>query len=207
MAKKSTQKKISVNAFEKAYKEMNKFAEDRKVEWGGLEITVHPTLSLRDMMQFVKEVTQGCFVGDENEFHPEVRTFLNGAALLTYYTNISLPSNTLNAYEIVCNSGDLIDLIIGMLNPWQYSSIQAAIDERLKNYNSVATSIAIRQLETVSSAVEGLESQFAEMFGGISGDDLNAAIRAIGENGLNEEELVNAVLKKRGGAADENTLG
>lgn len=197
MAKKSAQKRISVNAFEKAYKEMNKFAEDRKVEWGGLDITIHPTLSLEDMMRYVNEVTEGCFVGREGTFRPEVRTFLNYAAILAYYTDVTIPSNTAKVYEMLCNSIDLLDLIVQQVNARQYNDIQAAIDERLKNYNTVATSIAIRQMETVSSAVEGLEEKVGEMFGNIDGQALNAVIKAIGEGGFSEESIVKAVLENR----------
>jgi hypothetical protein len=206
MAKKSTSKRISVNAFEKAYKEMNKFTEDRKVEWGGLEITIHPTLSLPDMMLYVKEVVQGCFIGPESEYHPEVREFLNSVALVTYYTDITLPSNTKKVYEMLYNSKDLLTLVVAEINQEQFADIQTAIDNQLTNYNSVATSIAIRQLETVSSAVEGLEDRFAEIFGGINGSDLSAAVKAIGENGFSEEALVSAVLKNRGETIDENKL-
>ena len=207
MAKKNTRKRISVNAFEKAYKGMGRYTGDKTLSWGDMEFTICPTLSLSNMMQYVREVVQGCFIGDDAEFHPEVQSFLNNAAVIAYYTNIALPSNTAKTYEMLCNSGELIDLIVKNVNHWQYESIQKAIYERLQNHNSVATSIAIRQLETVSAAVEGLESKFAEMFDGVNGDDLNTAIKAIGENGFNEETLVKAIMKNRGATSDENELG
>jgi len=197
MAKKSTSKRISVNAFEKACDTIGDYKEERIVKWCDLEIKVCPTLSIDLVVQYVTEVVAGCFFGENEEYHPEVRDFLNSAALLTYYANITLPSNMIKAYELVTAAEDLVKLVESEINPTQYESIQKAIDNRLNSYNSIATAIAIRQLETVSGAVEGLEAKFADMFGEISGGDLSAAIKAISENGLNEEAIVKAVLGNR----------
>lgn len=206
MAKKSTSKKISVNAFEKAYKEAATHEASTTIEWGGLEVVVRHTLELVEMLKYVEEVASGCFVGDDSKYVPEIRGFLNSAAIINYYTNITLPESASRQYEMLCNSHSLINKICEVINREQYINIQEAIDNRLNNYNSVATSIALHQLETINVAIESLESKFAEIFGGINRDDLKAMVAAIGENGFSEEAMVKAVLERRGDAIGESSL-
>lgn len=199
MAKKSTTKRISVNALEDAYKQ-NDIAESVTVEWNGLEIVVRPLLSLTEMMSFVEAVSTGCFIGEEGQFRPEVKDFLNDAAIIRYYTNITMPSNAEKRYAWLCNARDLISTILNSVNQHQYVQIQKAIDERISNYNSVATSIVLRQLETLNGAVEDIKNKFKEAFESIDGVDLNTAIKMIAENGFSEKALVDAVL------ANQNTV-
>lgn len=197
MAKKSTSKKISVNAFEKAYKAAAAHEESTTIEWGGLEIVVRHTLPLAEVFRYVEEVSSGCFIGENDRFAPEGRWFLNRAAIIAYYTNIVLPADASKQYEMLCNSRTLFEKILSAINLEQYEEIQRAIDERLRNYNTVATSIALRQLEVVNSAIEDIEGKFNDVFGEIDGRALNAAVAAIGKNGFSEEELVKAVLEER----------
>ena len=58
-----------------------------ETEWHGIKIRVKSTLSLEEMMMFVKTVVDNCF-DDENCYAPEVFDFVFNHELLRKYTDL-----------------------------------------------------------------------------------------------------------------------
>jgi hypothetical protein len=79
-----------------------------------VEVKVKPRLTLAEKASFVKDVSNMVFIEGENgefDYAPEFLSFAIGFALITYFTNITLPSSTESVNEFL-ETSDIVSRII-----------------------------------------------------------------------------------------------
>ena len=155
---------ISVNEFEKAVKDgMNEYRTD---VWRGIEISIKRVLSLKEMLSFVQNVVDACFGGKSGEYIPEAKDFAIRCAVVTYYTNMTLPSGLEKLYDFVYLS-DITSFVISHVDDVQFGVIIDAIDEKVGALRDRLISDRSDQISEIYGALSTVADQVASAIGDI----------------------------------------
>ena len=185
--------KISVGDLEKAVKD--NYVPIKNVEWRGIDIDIKNTLSLEEMLAFVKNIVAACFDAEHIVYHPEMKDFAVRAVLIELYTNISLPSNVGRIYDIVYCS-DLADVVYSFINQKQFEVMMNAVDDEIDYIANSNVEAITKQVNALSDTIEKLGEKFKGMFDGVDPEDIKKTLAAIGEGGIDEGKLMDAYLVK-----------
>ena len=186
-------KKISVNAFEKVVKE--KFNNVTTEEWCGLEISITHTISLQDMMSFVAEVSDNCFLED-GRYVPEAMQPLLDCGVVEHYTNISLPSNLAARYELVMKSG-ILDFILPRINSNQYNDIVVAVRDKIDYACDSKTAEFNHAMSKMAESINELHEASKKLFDGVSHEDIQKIVSLYDDKHTVEERVVDEYLKQK----------
>lgn len=188
----SKSNKIAADVLTKAAEAQMK--EETTYVWNGIEITITPTISMRDTLTFVDGVTKMCF-SDENEYMPEVKDFAIRGYIVKMYTNLTLTDDIEKQYAILCGS-DIVDFVLQHINNEQLKEIVRSANDKIANHAQANIEMINKQVESVINAFESLYANLEKMFNGISQDDISNMVKAIGDGHIDEEKIVNAFLEK-----------
>lgn len=186
-------KKISINAFENAVKANcpNTFIG----QWNGLDIVITKTISLQDMAAIVAEVTENCFLTD-GTYVPETMEAVLQRAVVSRYTNLNLPSNMSNCYDLIEQSG-IIDFLLEHINRDQYNEICHAVDRKVEYICDAKISEIEANIKKLFGAFDDLQEKTAQMFEHVSPTDLQKLVGAIGEDGaLSADKVVKEYIEQ-----------
>jgi hypothetical protein len=175
-------KRVSVNEFEKMVKDLGSNFEE--VEYKGLSFIVTNTISLKDMMSLVDEVSNNCFMSD-GSFRPEVVQPLLDCGVVERYTNLTLPKNLESRYELVARSG-VVEFIMTKINTAQYNDIVVAVRDKIDymcDVNTLAFNNAIESMTSMMSNIQTGMAGLVEQYGVNDGRSI-------------EERIVDAYRKK-----------
>ena len=186
-------KKISINAFEKTIKE--NFENTVTKEWFGVPITITKTISFEDVISFVSEVADNCFL-DDGKYIPEAMHALIDCGVVRYYTNINLPINLSSAYELVMRSG-IIDFIMPEINGNQYNDIIIAIRDKIEYICDSNTVEFNRAIDRMTASITQIQEATNNLFGNVSPEDIQKIVSAYGDDRAIEERIVEEYLKQK----------
>lgn len=189
--KKSKAGRISVNAFEKAMKAV--YVPTESLDWNGVEVVVKKNLSLKEMLEFVDSVVKSCFTKDTNTYLPEIKDFVIRICILEKYANFTMPSNTELKYALVYQT-DAVEQVIARVNPVQLNSIRCAIDKKIDNIAQANIEAVDRQMNELYNAFGDLQDKLANLFSGVSSEDVRAVTSALAKGTLDEGKLVKAYI-------------
>lgn len=185
MAKKI--KRISINALENVYK--NDFDRtESTLEWHGLEISVKRRLSLTEVLEFVNSVASTSFT-ENGTYVPAVTEFAVKSNVILMYTNLSLPDNLENRYQLIYGT-DIISHILTLIDSAQYHEILDAADKQIEFLCDSNVDAIQYQLSELMSNFEKLQSGMVEVFAGIDSDEVNKFANALLKNGMPTEDSV-----------------
>lgn len=193
--------KVSVGDMEKALKSGERTIE---ADWFGVSVTVTPTLSLTDMLEFVNNVVESCF-SDDGEYIPEVREFAVRRNTLEKYGNFRMPTDVHKCYDLLYGT-DAFEWIKGYINEAQYADIMVAVEDKIQfRLDSMVDSLRVK-MEEFLGAMNALQEQTKHVFDGMSDEDMKKLVGAIEHGGMSEEKLVAAYLDQKK-EPEENTEG
>lgn len=172
------------------------------LKWHGLEIVVKRRLSLKDMMRFVDYIVESCF-DDDATYLPELKDFAIGCSIVDQYTNIDMPENSEEKYEVIYGS-DLVNSILDCVDMRQFHKMLEAIDEKIDAAVQANVSAVTQQIYKLYSDIENLGKQFADVFGNVTSEDVANLMGAIVDKGLDEEKLIDAYMSKK--TEDDNKV-
>ena len=188
--------KIDLSEFKKAaVSERNEFEE---IEWRGLKIKVKHTLDLAGTIKFVSYVTDSCFDSETGEYLPEIVDFAKRSAIVQFYTNITLPEETSEQYELLYGN-DLIDSIKNshIIDLDQFWLIDDAINDKLYYLTSMDIYRIKNGFESLVDGLSKLEESFGEIFGSIDSDSISKIADAVDDGMLDEAKLVKAIMNEK----------
>ena len=186
------EKKISINALEKAAKEQE--AAEVKEQWFDIEVTIKRVLPLAEMIGFVQEIVDACFLTD-GSFHPEVMDFAIKSGIMTHYANFSLPANLEKQYWLIYNTG-AADMVCQHIDTVQLQEIVNAANRKIA-YLCDSDAAAIKaKLDSIIKAFSAAGDKMAEIFSDVNAEDLQKLAAALGEGGLSEEKVVSAYMEQ-----------
>ena len=193
MAKKD---KVSVGAWERIAKEMNKETEII-VDWHGEQLHVKRFLTLAESLSFVNTVIKDCFGEETSEYRPEAKRFSIDRAVLYYYSNITLPVGVEKQYDLICRT-DAVDEVKKYVNLKQFNMILDAVEEKIEMLLDENVAVVNAKLTEFSEAMDGAKG----MFDGVDPEDLRNLIGALSNGVLDEEKLMRAYLEAKSTPVD-----
>lgn len=186
-------KKISINAFESVVKE--NFENTVTKEWFGIPVTITKTISFEEVVNFVAEVADNCFLSD-GRYIPEAMQALIDCGVVRHYTNINLPANLSSAYELVMRSG-IIDFIMPEINSNQYNDIIIAIRDKIEYACDTNVTEFRNSLSDMMASMIDLQDRTRELFGKISPDEIQTLLDAFGDDKDVENKVVDAYIERQ----------
>lgn len=186
-------KKISINAFEKTIKE--NFENTVTKDWFGIPVTITKTISFEEVVSFVAEVADNCFL-DDGRYIPEAMQALIDCGVVRHYTNISLPANLSSAYELVMQSG-IIDFIMSEINYSQYNNIVLAIRDKVEYTCESNTAEFKHAMEKMAISMNEIQEATKDLFDKVSPDDIQRIVGLYGDDHTIEERVVDEYLKQK----------
>lgn len=171
------------------------------LNWRGHDLVVRKIISYDEMSAFVNAVVSSCFNTETGEYEPQNRDFMYKYGEILFYTNVQLPSETAEAYDLVY-AMDLNDFVERHINPHQLADIQSsiaeAIDYRLEQNVDV--------LKAEMKKFEDIFVQLGETMSKLDPDDMKKTMDAIMEHGaIDEKKIVQALFPQK--ADDANSDG
>lgn len=176
-----------------------------EVHYNGETFSVKKVLTLPEMISFVDDVINNCFITDDEGkemYMPELRIFVINNMILKYYTNIEMPDNVLERYMYTLYMDGLIREITSpeYINTIQFQSIMMSIDQKIdyrikKNIHSFNDTFAtlvnfiINVVNTFKSEYGDIDKEFVQKFmeavseGAIINDRAKALIEKSEDNG------------------------
>ena len=186
-------KKISINAFESVVKE--NFENTVTKEWFGIPVTITKTISFEEVVNFVAEVADNCFLSD-GRYIPEAMQALIDCGVVRHYTNINLPANLSSAYDLVMRSG-IIDFIMPEINSNQYNDIIIAIRDKIEYACDTNVTEFRNSLSDMMASMIDLQDRTRELFGKISPDEIQTLLAAFGDDKDVENKVVDAYIERQ----------
>jgi hypothetical protein len=180
------------------------YPESVTVDFHGLEIAVQRIASLGDIINAAKAVVSGCYDQD-GEYVPYMRDYLTRAAVFQLYTNIRLPENP-NHLNRMLYCGELWDLVYNNIEFIQLAALQDAIDDAVSVRNDANRVLFETEIRRAISSMENISDQFAQIFEGLTSEDLKALVGAIANGGIDEERLVSAVVREQNALREQPAL-
>lgn len=188
MAKKANEK-ISISFMDEALKDRE--AANTTVErWNGTDIAIKRTIGMVDVIAFVDNVTECCFMED-GSYHPELKEFLFRCNVLTRYANFALPEDLEHKFALVYDT-DAYDFVTAHVDERQLNMLDAAIYEKLAYLCDSNTAGFERKMQDAVHAFEELQEKLMDLFSGIDHDDMTKLASAVANGQFSEERLVQA---------------
>ena len=180
-------KKVTLESIREVLKTV---VNEETVSWNGLDIAVKKVLSLDEMNDFYHYVVLICCGEDTESFKPQLREVAIRLITVALYTNITMPKDINEAYDILYAPG-LFEAIIEHIDGAQYCDIIDSIDDGIEYLaNSNIEGIKKDLIQQVAS-FEDLESKLSDMFSDIDADSIKKMITTLGE-GVDERKLLEA---------------
>ncbi len=186
-----SEKKVSINSLNKVMK--NQRSEKIVDTWHDIEVTIKPSISFIETLEFVNDVVMSCF-SDNNGFVPEVMDFAIKSNILSKYANFSLPDDLEHRHDIIYNS-DAVQFVCQRINMEQLREITASIDKKIAYLSNSNVMGIQKQTAELIDAFEKVQQSITKMFSGITPDDMAKIIGALDKDGFSEDKLVQAYLK------------
>ena len=182
------------------------FPDESVVDYHGEELIVKRVIPFNLFCLIVRHVTDLCFNPETMEYMPEKLEFAIRLCVADAYTNISFPGDTEEQYGILYGT-DLWDVLMDYISTSQYADMCNAIHSAISVRNNANRAMFEREIQMITSQVEQLGQDLAGIFNGVSANDVKNLVSAIGNGGVDEEKIVQAVVaeqnKLRGDASGE----
>lgn len=194
---------VSVRMIDKALKEVCGGVDRNttEIEWLGLKIDVKGVAGLADVIQIASEVASGCFL-DDGRYVPEVKEFLFRKAVIEHYTNVRLPQDAEKQYDLLIGT-DLIMNVMGAISEEQINDLRDAIDDKIGYLCDENISTERSRLNRLIELFNSIGENVEKIFGGVTGEDMNEMVKAIGKSGVDEEKLMKQFLDRKYGHEDK----
>ena len=188
-------------SFEKIEEVMNDhFPLTDSIDWHNIEIEFMSCIPFAAASKLIQDVADACFT-DDGDYMPEVMNFALRAGVIGLYTNIELPTDA-DAMNRLLFGTDLWDRVTLVIDEAQLGMIEQSINRRIKARLDTNKAEFERGVRQVLDGMAQLADQMNGLFDGVSNDDLKNMITAIGENGIDEGKLVQAVVAEQNKTRD-----
>jgi len=193
------EKMISIEKMDEIMKDY--FPETETVDYHGQELVIRKTIEPEEMFDLVRQIADGCFSPD-GTYMPEVFDMLLRAGTIGEYSNVRLPKEVGHMGRILYGS-DLYETVWRHISREQHDAVTDAVWERINARNNMNKVLFENEIQKAVAGLQSLGEQFAQLFNDVSPDDIKALIGAIGEGGIDEGKLVQAVVEKQNALREE----
>lgn len=171
-----------------------------EVEWNGMTLRIRRNIDMRDMLEFVRDVVESCFVKDTGEYLPEIRDFMTCCEILERYANFELPDDIESRYTIIYKL-NVMSTVIPHIDQCQLESITSAISKKIKHRAQSNIEALTKQMNEVTAGFLALEDNLSTIFMGVDGDTITKLASAISNGAFDESKIVDAFSRKHSSKA------
>ncbi len=141
-----------------------RYENEVTVDWLGRDITIKKNLALYEVLNFVDDVIDNCYQGDDvKTFMPELKDYAIKFCMITFYTNISLIVNLddestndngrLTPDDFIIKSG-IIDVIKQYINISHSEEIILAIESKIEYINQTYVAGVMSDVSKINNIIE-----------------------------------------------------
>lgn len=190
--------RVSINKFELALNQENIITETL-VGTEDVTIQIKETITLPEMILFVREVVEACIDGENGEYIPEAYDFAIRSAVLTRYANFAMPANLDKQYWLAYNTR-AFEQVISNINEYQFNDIIKAIDRKIKYMLDVMSSTAVSKIHEVIDKFNEIAETGERIFGGASADEMTNFVSGVSKlKDIKEEDIAKVILDSKAG--------
>ena len=189
MSKKA--KKISVNQLEKALGDVE--CVDI-LKFGDLEIEVKKFISLQDMVQFVHDASDPCFL-DDGTYMPEVKQLAFASAMIEHFTNLRLPDSMDKRIAIMYGT-DIVCEIMETVSSNQLQHLSDAVDEKIDHMLDVDIQRNRAMLQDAVDQFAKSQEKLVGVFDDLTSEDVKNMASAFSNGSFDEQKLVTEMVKQ-----------
>lgn len=172
------------------------------IKWNKIPITVKRTLPLDEAAAFVASIVDACFDGTdgyaaENEY-PAIRS-----AVIALYTNLELPANQFDQYELVYTE-DLFNAVLNKININQLDDLIDAAEKDIEYRINADASSLRKKMEDFERTIDELTNEISDAFSEMTPEEMAETVRMISTTKMDEEKLMNAYINNAGNRGNGN---
>ncbi len=193
-------KMISVGKLDEIMEE--RFPVSETFDYYGEELIIRKVIPFSVFAEIVQRISDLCFNSETGEYMPESLDFAERLCVTEAYTNVRLPRDMEKQYQILYRT-DLWNYIVSIIDSDQYSAMMNAIYERIKIKNDTNRKEFEDMLMKSTSLITDFAKDFTDLVGGINVEDLQNLVKAIGDGGIDEGKLAEAVILAQNKKLDE----
>ena len=188
------QKMISIEKVDEIIKEH--FPAECTKDWHGQELVIRRYIPYDTEIEIVRKVADACFHPETGEYMPEVKEFALKVCMIEAFTNVRLPQNVEHQCAILYGT-DLWNEIAYAIEDGQYYDIRDAVDDRIRARNNANRVMFENEIQRGIDAMQRLGDHVSELFEGVTPEDVSALISAIGQGGIDEGKIAEAVVAEQ----------
>lgn len=181
---------------EEINKIMDAYENDVTVDWNGLDVTIHKTIPVRKMLQFVADTVSSSFAKETGEYQPELKDFAIRCNIIAFYTDVDLQTDTEEGVEAAYNilyGTDIVRTATEYINDEQLSVTLEAIDDKVKHLARSNIEALNKNMTDLLTSVETITKKIEEIFGGVDNDTITVLAKAMANGAFDERNLIKAV--------------
>lgn len=165
------------------------------VEWRGLNIVVLRHISMQDMVEFVNSVVEMCFSSDDMTYQPEIRDFAEKYYIIEKYTNLDLPEDVSEKYDLIYRT-DLVNTVIKNIDTFeQLNAICDAVEEKVANRAQSNIEAITTRVNQLADEIEKVGETLISAFGDVDPEAVEALTKALTDGGLSDESIAKAIVE------------
>ena len=166
------------------------------LDWYDAEITVQKVIPFQTASGIVRTVADACFHEGTGEYMPEMMNIALRMCVFDAYTDIEIPDDPEEQNLLLFGTG-LWDKVTALIDEDQLGTIELAANRRIKARLDTNRAEFEHAVNTVVESMEELGSQMAGLLNDVTPDDIRRMIAAVGENGIDEAKIVQAVVAEQ----------
>lgn len=174
-----------------------------KFVWAGLEVEVKRFLTMEETFDFTNTVFETCFRQSDSSYRPEVKDFIVRSCILDFYTNVEVPDDLKDRYDMVYRYG-VIPEVMKYIDQTQFNAIMAAIDCKIEDKLNTNVERIERDIAEVGRIIDEVKVQFNGIFDGIDNETIRQIAAAIANMNIDPAVLAKSVVEARGEADKSN---
>ena len=169
-------------------------AERIAVDIRSKEVLVKPCLGLTETIAFVDSVATTVLDPETGEYRPELLDFAFDAMLLMYFTNIALPDDAEEQFELVSHT-DLCFQVKKNIDTEQLDMLYAAVDTKIHHLLRCTENTLAAKMANLLDSFEQLQDMSRDVFSSVGGADLKAMVDNFA--GMDMAALAKAILAQQ----------
>lgn len=176
----------------------NKYKHYTSLKWLGHDLIIRKIIPFEAVHSFVNSVADACFNSETGAYEPENRDFMYKYCEIVFFTNVELPLDFDDAYDVVYIT-NLNDMIHEYADQYQIADIQSSITEAIQYRID-------QNLDSLKAELRGFEDVFkklGETMSAIDPEEIKKTMDAISKHGkLDEAAVVKALFPNGGGKSN-----
>jgi len=193
-------KKVSVSQLKKLITPV----EETVVDVCGLQVKVKPILTFADTIGFTSEAVRSIIDEVDENVAYELYDFIIKSLTLKYFTNISLPNDINEQYQLVYET-QLFNNVVQAIDDKFYTNLIKAVNnkiqfelQKIQNHIKVKSDLYISQIKDEVQKMLNVYNTIAELYQNTDPDMVNTLIpKLVNLPKLDEKEIVKAVIESR----------